>query len=100
MPSRRARLPENAQPYKRTPLFTETTLPDAFLQAHSTKPGAWAVIHVEEGRLLYSVPSRGHEEELTPGVLGIIEPEIQHSVRPLGKAAFFVEFWREQEASD
>lgn len=97
MLSKRVTLPDNAQPYKRTPVFTETTLPARFLHSHSTKPGAWAVIHVEQGRLLYSVPSQGHEEELSPDVPGIIEPEVEHTVKPLGVAAFFVEFWREVE---
>jgi tellurite resistance-related uncharacterized protein len=40
-------VPEGLQPYKRTATFTEATVPAALLNDHSTKEGAWGLIHVE-----------------------------------------------------
>jgi len=45
-------LPEDVRPYKRTPIFTEATVPPGLLKQHTTKEGAWAKIVVLEGRLL------------------------------------------------
>ena len=48
-------LPPGVQPYRRTDVFTELTVPVALLKAHTTKEGAWALIHVLEGRLAYRI---------------------------------------------
>ena len=39
-------LPAEVQAYRRTPEFTEATVPPALLKAHTTKDGTWALIHV------------------------------------------------------
>lgn len=44
-------LPQGLHAYRRTPEFTETTIPKTLLSAHTTKQGTWALIHVLEGRL-------------------------------------------------
>jgi len=81
-------------PYKRTPTFTEDTVPAGLLRDHRTKAGVYGRIVVEAGRL-----------ELTTGeqvvVLGageeaISQPEQTHSVKPLGMVRFYVEFCREE----
>lgn len=43
-------LPEDVRPYRRTPTFTESTIPPSLLMDHTTKPGVWGVIHVVTGR--------------------------------------------------
>ena len=95
-------LPPDARPYRRTVVFTEITVPGALLKAHTTKQGAWALIHVLEGRLAYRVtdPRRSAPERiLTPQTPpGIVEPTILHEVEPLGPVRFFVEFHRRGEA--
>jgi tellurite resistance-related uncharacterized protein len=92
------RLPDGAEPYKRTGTFTETTVPAALLDNHSTKHGAWGLLHVEQGRLRYVVtdPRRPASERiLTPETPpGVIEPTIVHRVEPLGAVRFYVEFHR------
>jgi tellurite resistance-related uncharacterized protein len=92
-----ARLPTSLKSYKRTPTFTETTIPPGLLKAHSTKEGTWGLIHVEEGRLLYRLtdPRRPAEECILTagGEPGIVEPTILHQVEPLGPVRFHVEFW-------
>lgn len=92
--SRMADLPPDVQPYRRTPVFTQETVPAALTGEHSTKAGVWGVIHVTEGRLTYFIPTRDVEIVLDPSTRGIVEPEVTHRVRPEGAVSFFVEFWR------
>ncbi|WP_076070785.1 DUF1971 domain-containing protein [Sphingomonas montana] len=91
-------LPEGAQSYKRTPSFTEETVPAGLLNDHATKDGTWGLIEVESGRLLYRVidPRRVPSERLlTPDdPPGIVEPTIVHNVTPVGPVSFHVSFWR------
>jgi tellurite resistance-related uncharacterized protein len=89
-----AELPDHVRAYHRTPLFDETTVPDGLRRDHRTKPGVWGVINVVSGELLYRVAATGTETTLSPGAPGIIEPELLHSVTPLGPVSFYVEFWR------
>lgn len=91
-------LPPGLVAYRRTPDFTETTLPAALRADHDTKPGTWGLIHVAAGRLRYRVtdPRRAPRERiLTPDdTPGLVEPTIRHHVEPLGPVLFHVEFWR------
>lgn len=93
-----APLPEALRPYKRTASFTEATVPAALLNDHSTKDGAWGLIHVEEGRLRYVVTDPRRPplvRELTPeSGPGLVEPTILHRVEPMGSVRFHVEFLR------
>ena len=82
-------------PYNTTQLFTETTVPNALLSEHATKAGVWGVIRVDSGRLEFHLPTEGRSEILTSDNPGLIEPEQTHSVTPLGKVAFRVEFYRQ-----
>ena len=87
-------LPEGVTAYKRTPVFTQDTVPAGLLRDHTTAAGVWGVIRVLSGRLRYVVPSAGFEADLTPGRDGIVEPEVAHHVTPIGTVEFYVEFWR------
>ncbi|SFW29793.1 DUF3565 domain-containing protein [Nitrosovibrio sp. Nv17] len=87
-------LPDDFVAYKRTAEFTETSVPAALTRDHSTKTGVWAKINVVEGRLCYRVPILGTQMDLSPGIIGIVVPEVLHSVEPLGPVRFFVEFYR------
>lgn len=91
-------LPPGVKPYGRTGEFSETSVPRALLKAHSTRDGAWALIHVVQGKLAYRItdPRRPAREwilspEEPPGV---VEPTILHEVAPLGAVRFYVEFHR------
>ena len=87
-------IPENCQPYKKTPVFTEDTVPAGILNDHATKAGVWGLLTVLEGTLDYVVPSKDHRQKVTTETRAIIEPEVLHHVEPLGPVRFFVEFWR------
>lgn len=87
-------LPDTFIAYKRTSDFTEESVPDALRKDHSTKSGVWAKIRVAAGKLRYRVPALGVDMELSAEKLGIVAPEVPHSVEPLGSVRFFVEFYR------
>lgn len=89
-------LPTNAKAYKRTPTFTQDTIPAGLKKSHSTIEGAWAKIVVEEGRLKYVIETNPPEEnQLSPERHGVVEPVVLHHVEPLGAVKFYVEFYRE-----
>ena len=72
-------LPGGLSAYKRTPEFTEHTVPKGLLHAHSTKAGVWGRICVTSGELEYRVvdPARRPRElRLSRGTDGIVEPGI------------------------
>jgi tellurite resistance-related uncharacterized protein len=83
-------LPSGLTAYKQTDVFTELSVPAGLLRDHRTKADVWAEIVVEEGRLEYTC-ARG-VFVLRPGVVGVVEPEQTHHVRPLGAVRFFVRF--------
>jgi len=101
-PASPTELPPGLESYRRTDGFTEATVPKGLLADHTTKEGAWALIHVAEGQLRYRVtdPRRAPLDiVLTPeGAPGVIEPTVRHHVEPIGSVRFHVEFWRTAQA--
>jgi tellurite resistance-related uncharacterized protein len=88
-------LPAGVVPYKRTPEFTEQTVPAGLLHEHQTKASVWGKIVVLEGRLQYTINEPEKEVIiLDTAVAGIVEPTVRHEVKPLGKVRFYVEFHR------
>ena len=87
-------LPGNVSPYKRTPDFTETSVPKSLLKSHSTKAGTWGKIVVLEGSLIYRILEPGIEEfRLDPEHPGTIEPTVRHEVEPGAQVRFYVQFY-------
>ena len=97
-PCDRREIPAGYEPYRRTPVFDEHTVPEALLRDHSTTRGVWARIHVTRGALDYYLhaPFESHER-LTPAQPGIVLPEVEHHVGTSGPVSFFVEFLRPTE---
>ena len=88
-------LPTNLSAYRETPVFTAETVPAGLLREHSTKAGTWGLIHVTSGTLVYRIAATDEEHRQTPdSPPGVVEPEVLHSVEPLGEVSFYVEFWR------
>ena len=90
----RFELPDDFEPYKRTPQFDQASVPAALTRDHQTKAGVWARIRVERGRLRYVVESLAVDIEITSEEDGIVVPEVPHFVEPLGEVVFSVEFYR------
>jgi len=84
--------PADISAYRRTPDFTEATVPAGLLRSHSTKAGVWAKLHVLEGRLLFRDLVDHTETLLDPGIYPLIHPQALHEVAPQGAVRFFVEF--------
>ena len=94
-------LPSHLVPYKRTPEFTEDTVPDGLLAAHRTKAGVWGKIVVVAGHLTYRILEPGVEEvPLRTGVDGVVEPTVKHEVVPQPGVRFYVEFYRAETRDD
>ena len=88
-------LPAAVEFYRRTPEFTEVTVPNGLRNAHRTRAGVWGRIVILEGRLAYRIcESPTKEYRLDPDTPGVIEPGVEHEVEPLGPVRFFVEFYR------
>jgi tellurite resistance-related uncharacterized protein len=85
-------LPSAVAAYRSTPTFDESSIPAGLLRAHSTKPGVWGRIVVEQGELLYRILESGREQRLSPDLPGIIEPGVLHEVAVVGPVRFRVEF--------
>jgi tellurite resistance-related uncharacterized protein len=92
-------LPPNVVPYKRTPEFTESTVPAGLLRSHDTKDGVWGKIVVLEGTLLYRILEPEVEEILlSSNRCGVVEPTVRHEVVPSAGVRFYVEFHRARVA--
>jgi tellurite resistance-related uncharacterized protein len=83
------------EPYAKSPVFDELTLPDALRNDHRTKSGTWGLLRVLEGeaRLIFSDPPSDHH--VTPTTPAIIPPLATHHVVLLGPVTMQVEFYRE-----
>lgn len=88
-------LPPNVKAYKRTSTFNELTIPKGLLSEHRTLKDVWGKIVILAGRLRYTIDGDdGAEFELDQNTFGVVEPERIHSVSPIGKVEFYVEFYR------
>ena len=92
-------LPSDLAEFKRTPEFSELSVPVALLSSHSTKEGTWGKIVVLEGKLIYRILEPDAEElELDPQYPGVIEPAIRHEIEIHSPARFYVQFYRKPAA--
>lgn len=88
-------LPSNVSLYRRTPVFTNDSIPAGLLKAHQTKSSTWGKIIVVDGELLYRILEPAVEEvHLSPEKSGVVEPTTLHEVQPIGEVRFYVEFYR------
>jgi tellurite resistance-related uncharacterized protein len=85
-------IPEGYIASRRSPEFTQDTIPPALRQAHKTTHDTWAIIHVLDGKLRYCTINPPSENVLEPSRPGVIEPELEHRVEPLGPVRFYLEF--------
>lgn len=88
-------LPDNIRPYKKTPVFTQDSIPAGLRKAHNTKAGTWGSIVIVRGQLLYRILEPAVEEVLlNSNRYGVVEPEVLHEVQAIGEVEFYVEFYR------
>ena len=88
-------LPAHFVAYKRTPEFTDLSVPSGLLHSHHTKANVWGKIVVLEGTLIYRILEPAVEEvHLNPKHYGVIEPTVRHEVVPRSGVRFYVQFYR------
>tara|TARA_R110000868_G_scaffold281824_1_gene542065 strand:+ start:345 stop:620 length:276 start_codon:yes stop_codon:yes gene_type:complete len=88
-------LPLEVKAYKKTEVFSKETTPKGLLSEHRTIQGVWGKIVVLEGTLIYTIDDNdGETIELSPGKIGVVEPQVIHHVTPLDGVKFYVEFYR------
>ena len=88
-------LPHDVIPYKRTPIFTEKTIPEALTQKHCTQSGCWALLRVQEGTLCIACHDGAHTRHtLTAGTTHVVPPQVPHQVLLEGPVAFSLTFYR------
>jgi tellurite resistance-related uncharacterized protein len=88
-------LPPNVNAYKKTPEFTEQTVPKGLLKDHQTKTGVWGKIVILEGQLDYTIIEPEKETlRLSTERYGVVEPTMLHYVEPCNSVRFYVEFYK------
>lgn len=85
-----------AVPYRSTPVFNETSLPDALRAEHSTKADVWGLVRVLKGQVRLTYLDPPSDMILEPGTPGLLAPAQPHFVTPLGEMEMLVEFYREK----
>ena len=84
-----------AAPYKMTPVFDETSLPQAIRNAHQTKAGVWGLLRVLEGEVRLVFHDGQTVIHVKPDHPATIPPEASHHVEVTGPMRMQVEFYHE-----
>ena len=88
--------PEGLVAYRRTPEFTEQTVPAGLVRDHATKRGVWGKLCVTEGAIRYCVQAPVNKEfTIAAPDDAVIVPEMKHHVRVEAPVRFHVEFWKQ-----
>ena len=87
-------LPAGFVRFRKTPAYTESSMPREYLGEHTTATVIWGRIVVLDGKLSYHVEAPATTLELTPEQPGIIIPRARYHFRPDGRVRFFIEFYR------
>lgn len=86
---------QTLEPYRRSQIFDQTTLPTGLLKRHATKAGTWAVIKIIEGQVVLhydgetALPSR-HLHQSMPGFIAPLQP---HHLELVGPVRLQIEFF-------
>jgi len=87
-------LPVGLTAYKKTPVFTQETIPKGFRKAHSTKQGTWGLIKVISGQVNYVVDYLDDKTlKLDQHAHGVISPQMEHHLEVIGDVELYVEFY-------
>lgn len=81
------------QPYKSTPVFSETTLPAGLRREHRTKVGVWGIVRILDGEVILKFADGTPEQRLTPAQCGLLLPDQPHWVEPVGAMHMQVDFY-------
>lgn len=83
-----------AEPYRRTGIFDQDTVPPALLRQHQTIDGTWAVVRIMDGKaFLHFDREKTHPLVLDPQNPGFVEPCHPHHLELPGPVRFQLEFY-------
>ena len=88
---------DKLEAYKRTPVFTESSIPSGLLKQHNLATGVWGKLIVNSGQLELEFP--GNKNRLRcaePGADVWIQPEEWHLIKKATQVRFYIEFYREK----
>ena len=89
------RLPEGAERYALTPVYTAHSVPAKLRSSHTTKKGTYGRLCVVAGTVQFSL--QGQPKPLAtvgPGETLVILPAEPHFIEISDAAEFYIEFWR------
>jgi tellurite methyltransferase len=87
-------LPEGVILVRSTSELTIATLPPGLLAAHHLSSGAWGVIRVLQGHVVFVTEDDGAHRTITAGETQVVEPEVRHHIEPSDDAAIVIDFYR------
>lgn len=87
-------IPSNVTVYKKTPIFSEASVPKGLLKDHTTKDGVWGAIVILDGELEYNIQESKEIIRLDTRHHGVVEPMVKHHISLLGPVKFYVAFYR------
>lgn len=90
----RVELPEGFVAYRKTPVYTEHSIPAALTGYHATKAGVWTRIFVLGGRLRVVIAALDMDTVLDGAEPGIVPPALRHRLEPRGRLRFYLEWLR------
>jgi hemoglobin len=86
--------PPPLEPYHRTAVFAQSTIPPVLLERYETKEGTWAVVRITEGRIaLNSNEDASSQRVLDYWHPGVIAPGCPHHLEPSGPVRFHLEYF-------
>jgi len=86
--------PDDVNAYMSSKVFDQDTVPKGLTSAHSTKERTWGRIVIESGSLDYVVDDLDNKRfALSPGVDGIIAPQMMHHLEINEPVQFHLEFF-------
>jgi hemoglobin len=92
-------LPDGLVEARHTPLFDTATMPEPLVVVHRTT--VWATLHVQSGSVRYVDLAGADPRDIRvdAGDSVVIAPGVDHQIEPSTDASFFVQFYREPNAS-
>lgn len=92
-------LPAHLVPGRHTPLFDDEHLPGPLAAVHRTT--VWATLHVQTGSVRYVDLAGDNERDvrIEAGDSVVIAPGVAHQIEPSTDATFFIQFYREPDAT-
>lgn len=89
-------IPEDAEPYAKSPLFNSKTVPDKLLHHHDLKGGTWGKLYVQKGKIDFFLgDDTSPLSVLYENDSHVILPIENHYIQVSDDAEFYIEFYKQ-----